>query len=105
MNTSPRLPTDDIMDLPLIRRACRKMANMVVALDRKINGPEPRQPDFSYVDHGSIILLRPLTRAAWNWIGDHVPDYALFGGAIPVERRYFPDMLDGIDADGLTFID
>lgn len=66
---------------------------------------KPRQPDFSYVDHGSIILLRPLTRAAWNWIGDRVPDYALFGGAIPVERRLFPDILDGIDADGLTFVD
>lgn len=100
MNTSPRSPSDDIVTLPMYRRAMIAIGELA----RKLES-QPRQPDFSYVDHGSIILLRPLTKAAWNWIGDHVPDYALFGGAIPVERRYFPDMLDGIDADGLTFID
>lgn len=92
--------TNDVVTLPMYRRAMIAIGELARKLEIT-----PRQPDFSYVDHGSIILLRPLTKAAWNWIGDHVPDYALFGGAIPVERRYFPDILDGIDADGLTFVD
>jgi hypothetical protein len=66
----------------------------------------PVQPDFAYVDHGSVVLLRPLNRGAWDWVAEHIPpDYSLFGGAIPVERRLFKPILDGINDAGLTYTD
>lgn len=41
--------------------------------------------DFSVENHGSIILLRPLTEAAQDWVDEHIPDDAqMFGTAIVV---------------------
>lgn len=59
--------------------------------------------DFSVENHGSIVLLRPLTPAAEAWIEEHIPDDAqTFGNAIAVEPRYIQDIINGIVADGLT---
>jgi hypothetical protein len=60
--------------------------------------------DFNVENHGSIILLWPLTTAASEWITDHIPEDAqVFGNAIVVEPRYIEDILAGITADGLTY--
>lgn len=68
---------------------------------------EPAQPDFVYSDEGSIILLRPLTTAGWDYVADHIPpdSYTLWAGAVPVQRNLFQPILDGIDAAGLTYTD
>ncbi len=59
--------------------------------------------DFDIADHGSIILLRPDTPEARDWIDEHLPADALWhGGAVAIERRYFEDIYDGIVTDGLT---
>lgn len=61
------------------------------------------QPDFLFADHGSIILLTPITEAALDWVAAHIPDDAqTFGGGIAIEHRYWPDIIWGINDDGLT---
>lgn len=63
----------------------------------------PTTPDFYAVNHGSVITLTPQTKAARDWCREHIPDDALWwGGGVAIEPRYFPDIADGIDADGLT---
>jgi hypothetical protein len=53
--------------------------------------------------HGSIDLLTPLTPEAQAWMKDNIPDDALwFGGALAVEPRYAPDIVQGMIDDGLT---
>lgn len=59
--------------------------------------------DFSITNHGSILLLLPLTDAGNAWADEHLPDNAqMFGKSIVVEPRYIADIVDGIQADGLT---
>ena len=58
-------------------------------------------PDFSYVDHGSIVVLDPRSEGARAWCRDHLPeDCPRMGYAYAIEKRYFGDILDGIDGDG-----
>jgi hypothetical protein len=60
--------------------------------------------DFSVENHGSIILLRPLTDAAEEWIAGNLPeDRVTFGGATVIEPRYILAVIEGIMSDGLTF--
>lgn len=59
--------------------------------------------DFTVTDHGSIILLRPLTPEARDWVDEYLPaDAQWHGRAIAVERRYFEDIYDGLTSAGLT---
>lgn len=54
-------------------------------------------------NHGSIVLVRPLTAAADAWLDDNVGDGAqTFGGAIVVEPRYLYELVAGMQADGLV---
>jgi hypothetical protein len=51
----------------------------------------------------SIILLRPLTQEARNWIHDRVAgERTYFGGNLAVEPRYIIELVTGFIADGLT---
>lgn len=60
--------------------------------------------DFSIENHGSIVLLRPLTAAAHEWIAAHISDDAQeFGGATVVEPRYVESIVGGIADDGLSY--
>lgn len=59
--------------------------------------------DFHIEDNFSLILLRPLTDAAREWTGEHIPDATWFGTAVVVEHRYIADIVEGIKNDGLTF--
>jgi hypothetical protein len=59
-------------------------------------------PDVEVMDEGSVVMLRPLTEAANDWIDENIPDDALwFGGALAVEWRYADAIIDGMQCDGL----
>ena len=59
--------------------------------------------DFHFFDHGSIVILKPVTGPAQDWIDEHIGDDAqTFGGGVVIEPRYAGDILDGVVADDLT---
>lgn len=60
--------------------------------------------DIRFENHGSICLIRPLTKAGREWIDQNVSyeSWALFGGAVSCEPRYAGDIFEGAAADGLT---
>lgn len=63
----------------------------------------PMRVDFNVHDHGSIVLLQPITKAAAAWSDEHLPDDAMmFGTAFAVEPRFVADILRGAIADGLV---
>jgi len=43
-------------------------------------------------NHGSVVLLRPLTRLARRWLEEQT-DGTWWGGALVVEPRYVPGLL------------
>jgi hypothetical protein len=44
--------------------------------------------DITFIDHGSIILMRPNTPDAAAWVAEHVPnDAPAWGNAIAMEPR------------------
>lgn len=61
------------------------------------------QPDFRLDDHGSIIVLTPMSSAAKDWREAHLPEDAMtWGPGVAIERRFVGDILSGITEDGLT---
>ena len=63
-------------------------------------------PDFSIEGEGrfcTVYLLRPLTPAAFDWIGEHIPEDAQrLGNAVAIEHRYIGPIAEGILEDGLV---
>ncbi len=62
-------------------------------------------PDFTIRNEGSIILLHPDTEPAIAWVEDNIGQangYQPFWPTVLIEARYVRDILDGIQADGLT---
>ena len=65
--------------------------------------PKTPKPDFQVDNHGSIVILVPLSPAATEWTDEHLPEDAMHWGAgIVVEPRYISDIVDGMLADGLA---
>lgn len=60
--------------------------------------------DFDFADHGSVILLRPLSDGATDWCDDNLPDAMWLGGAVAIEPRCFPDILEGIRDEGFNML-
>ena len=59
--------------------------------------------DFYVTDHGSIVLLKPCTPAAIEWVDENLPlDAPYHGKSIAVERRHFPAIYSGIIEGGLV---
>ena len=59
--------------------------------------------DFICANHGSIIILVPLTAAAKDWVEEYVDyDQTWMGNGIVIEPRYFDPILEGIHEAGLT---
>jgi hypothetical protein len=56
---------------------------------------------FTVEDHGSLFLIRPLTRDVTSWLTRHT-DATWFGGAIAVEPRYVDDLVDGMRSAGFV---
>jgi hypothetical protein len=62
--------------------------------------------DVEIEDGGSVVLLRPLTPEAVVWVNENIGQdngYQPYWPVVVVERRYVPDILEGMQADGLTF--
>lgn len=60
-------------------------------------------PDIRVCDHGSVILVTPVTDAASAWIEEHTAsDAQFFGPALVVEPRYLDDLVRGMQDDGLV---
>lgn len=59
--------------------------------------------DLEVTNHGSIVTLRPLTEAGTAWMDQNLaPEpWQWLGGALAIETRYAPDIVDGAIADGL----
>lgn len=59
--------------------------------------------DVRVEDHGSIVLVQPLTDAAREWVTGNVPleGWQWMGGAFACEPRYVDNLLDGMRGDGL----
>ena len=77
-----------------------------------MSGPQPHpgtnvvtliEEDFRVFDHGSIILLHPVSELARAWVYEFLPEDALWhGSSVCVERRYLVDVVDCIVEAGLT---
>lgn len=63
-----------------------------------------RKPDFELTNHGSIITLAPLNQRAREWLDFNcVPEpWQWFGGALAVEPRCAPDIIEGLRNDGFV---
>ena len=62
-------------------------------------------PDFSFVDHGSIVIMHALTDAALEWVDAHVEyeSWQMWGrNGFAIEPRYVGMLMEGIVADGLA---
>ena len=63
------------------------------------------KPDFTIQNEGSIILLHPDTEPAIRWVEDNIGQsngYQPYWPTVVIEPRYVRDILDGIQAHGLT---
>jgi hypothetical protein len=62
--------------------------------------------DFQLENHGSLFLLRALSSAAKDWMGEHLPidnpETQFWGDSIVIEPRYVAPIVDGILADRLA---
>lgn len=58
--------------------------------------------DFTFVNHGSITVLTPLTEAGSEWLDEHTPSAQTWCGGIVIEPRYTGAILEGLADDGLT---
>lgn len=58
--------------------------------------------DVKIQNEGGVFLFDLITDAAREWVGEHIPESALyFGGALVVEHRYALDIATGMENDGL----
>ena len=58
--------------------------------------------DVKIENHGSLVLIRPLTEAASDWLDENISEDAQhFSGAVVVEPRYVEAIVEGTQNDGL----
>lgn len=56
---------------------------------------------FTVEDHGSIVLIRPLTSDVSEWLVENVdPEAQWYGGALACEPRYVEPLVDALVAEG-----
>jgi hypothetical protein len=61
--------------------------------------------DFLLEDHGSIILLRPISAGAQDWVDTYIGEdngYQPLWPTVTIEGRYLAVILDGIWEDGFV---
>ncbi len=65
-------------------------------------GTMPKQhTDVTVENHGSLVLVRPETDAATDWLNENVTECVWFAGALVVEPRYVEGLLLGMAEEGL----
>jgi hypothetical protein len=57
--------------------------------------------DFIVENHGSLVLVRPISDSCETWLEDHTSG-TWFGGALVCEPRYVGDLLEGMTGEGFT---
>jgi hypothetical protein len=58
---------------------------------------------FNIEDHGSLVLVRPLTDDVEEWLHENTADDAQwFGGALVVEPRYLEPLVEGMFSEGFA---
>jgi len=64
---------------------------------------ETAKPDVLVENHGSVMLVLPVSETAKEWIHENVAadSWQWSGSALAVEPRYLGNLLEGMDADGL----
>lgn len=62
-----------------------------------------RQLDVQVEDHGSIVVLRPLTPEGSDWIAEHVASepWQWLGGGLGCDHRMAPAVIEGMLDAGL----
>ena len=65
-------------------------------------GPLNGDIDARIENHGSIVLVRPLSDSARDWLRDNIGEAQYFGPALVVELRYVAPLVKGMIADGLV---
>jgi hypothetical protein len=60
--------------------------------------------DIQIEDHGTIVLVRPLTPVGKEWLETHTESepWQWIGPALSVAWRYADDLIEGMIADGLV---
>jgi hypothetical protein len=60
--------------------------------------------DIIIENHGSVVLVRPITNTGHKWIDEHVDSegWQWFGDALAVEPRYVGGLVEGAVNDGLV---
>lgn len=60
--------------------------------------------DFAIENHGSIMLLRPITAIAEEWIEEHVgnDETLTWGDATVVEPRYIGPIIEAMLSEGFV---
>ena len=60
--------------------------------------------DVKVEDHGSVILLTPLTAEAREWFEQniHSEGWQWFGGSLAAEPRYVADVVEGLNNAGFA---
>jgi hypothetical protein len=62
--------------------------------------------DFHLEDHGSIVLLRPVSAGAREWADMYIGEdngYQPLWPTVTIEGRYVHSILEGIREDGLSY--
>lgn len=62
------------------------------------------KPDLQIENHGSVVLLRPLTPRGSEWLDENVfaESWQWFGGALAAEPRLVEQVIQGAVEDGLV---
>jgi len=64
----------------------------------------PISTDFSLMDCGSVVLLRPMTETAREWLVDNVVcDPPRLGEALKIKPRYASAIVQAIAREGFIF--
>lgn len=65
-----------------------------------------RKPDVSFENHGTVILIQPLTKRGTAWVEENISaeGWQMLGNAIAAEPRMCPDVIAGMEDAGLLVI-
>jgi hypothetical protein len=65
-----------------------------------------RQPDVSFLDEGSVVVLYPESDFAIGWFDENIEaeGWQWIGGGLAVDHHMADDILNGMTAEGLLVV-